>query len=239
MRVYEQDEYGLGQFKKLANKLQPNLFLIYYIIFLIDIIKKTFNKKFIDLYIDRPGGVAGLDENNKLPLGKIFPNINNPQNKVTIEMKSDKVNNCEFIIVSNFRETRVYRCDILKYHTFYLKDSNMDDGKIKEFHLLLKKDNLIVDNGKSNFDTLLGSVENIQELKTDLDKKKKIQDKFYVQYKKIRKKILKNVKAVDVDKIINILDAMILLFFIRDRDASFQKKKSMTNLNQIKLHVEA
>lgn len=66
----------------------------------------------------------------------------NKDNRTPVEQAFGYASNvgskCEWVIISNFRKTRLYRFgNESKYHEFYLEELVSNDEKIKEFHCLL------------------------------------------------------------------------------------------------------
>jgi hypothetical protein len=89
--------------------------------------------------------------------------------------------NCEFVIVSNFLETRIYKAgDESKCHVFKLEELANDEAKIKEFFFLLSKGRLFTSKPNSSV---------VHELIETEDKGKEIEKEFYTHYKNLREQI--------------------------------------------------
>ncbi|MBP2202124.1 hypothetical protein J3E07_001565 [Methanococcus voltae] len=143
-------------------------------------------------------------------------------NRTPIEQAFDYANksgkNCKWVIVSNFKEIRLYDYDntrMEEYHLFNIKDLK-DENKFKEFYYLLCKDNLINESGKSNVENLFNET---------LKKQDEITDKFYNEYKKIRLNILKTLKEENseksefllLEKAQKLLDRFLFIYFAEDK----------------------
>ncbi|MCK9271954.1 BREX-1 system adenine-specific DNA-methyltransferase PglX [Candidatus Gracilibacteria bacterium] len=95
---------------------------------------------------------------------------------------------CDFIIVSNFIETRIYIDSYYDYESFTLEslaNPNNDYFEFKKFYYLLCKSNLITKSGDSNTKSLL-SVIRTQE--------KEITKKFYKDYSLLRLELLRDLR---------------------------------------------
>ncbi len=99
---------------------------------------------------------------------------------------------CEFVIVSNFKEIRLYKStEANKYHSFTIEELANDDNKIKEFHLLLANGNLFrVQHLKSPVHNIILDRE---------ENKEKIQEEFYNLYKQNRTKLKEHL--IEVNKL--------------------------------------
>jgi len=95
----------------------------------------------------------------------------------------------DFIIVSNFYETRLYIDSYYDYESFTLSDlvdSKDNYFNFKKFYYLFCKDNLISKKGESNTKSLL-SFTRTQE--------KEITKQFYKEYTALRKELFKDIVA--------------------------------------------
>lgn len=127
----------------------------------------------------------------------------------------------DFIIVSNFYETRLYIDSYYDYESFTLPDLvNPTDNyfNFRKFYYLLCKDNLISKKGESNTKSLL-SLTRIQE--------KEITKQFYKEYTILRKELFKDIvvnnpwfKKTELDFLLNktqkIIDRIIFVHFCED-----------------------
>lgn len=129
---------------------------------------------------------------------------------------------CDFIIVSNFYETRLYIDSYYDYESFTLTD--LADPKnnyfnFRKFYYLLNKDNLITKKGDSNTKSLLSLIR-IQE--------KEITKQFYKEYTVLRRELFKDIvannqiKKTDLDFVLSktqkIIDRIIFIHFCEDLD---------------------
>ena len=96
---------------------------------------------------------------------------------------------CDFIIVSNFYETRLYIDSYYDYEAWTLSDlvSPKDNYyNFRRFYYLLSKNNLIAQRGESNTKSLLSLIR-VQE--------KEITKQFYREYTILRKELFKDIVA--------------------------------------------
>ncbi|MDD2565212.1 MAG: TaqI-like C-terminal specificity domain-containing protein [Candidatus Gracilibacteria bacterium] len=130
-------------------------------------------------------------------------------------------NECDFIIVSNFYETRLYIDSYYDYESFTLSD--LVDPKnnyfnFRKFYYLLGKENLITKSGDSNTKSLLSLIR-IRE--------KEITKDFYKEYTNLRKELFKDIvvnnpgfKKSELDFLLNktqkIIDRIIFIHFCED-----------------------
>lgn len=130
-------------------------------------------------------------------------------------------NECDFIIVSNFYETRLYIDSYYDYESFTLSDLvNPTDNyfNFRKFYYLLCKDNLISKKGESNTKSLLSLIR---------IKEKEITKQFYKEYTILRKELFKDIvannpwfKKTELDFLLNktqkIIDRIIFVHFCED-----------------------
>lgn len=93
---------------------------------------------------------------------------------------------CPFVIVSNFEEFRLYNDNQLDYESWTLNeliDSKDNYLAFKEWFYLLKAENFVIKNNQSKTEALLTNVRQQQE---------KISTEFYIEYKKARLSLLKD-----------------------------------------------
>ncbi|MBN1617867.1 N-6 DNA methylase, partial [Candidatus Dojkabacteria bacterium] len=127
-----------------------------------------------------------------------------------------KFDRCKWIIVSNFREIRLYskarseqfveKFDILELHK---------EDEFKRFYYLLNKENLLAKEGKS-------PVEDLAE--KSLEQEEDISKKFYADYKNARERLFKHLlrynKGLDKETLFRkahkILDRLIFILFCED-----------------------
>lgn len=127
----------------------------------------------------------------------------------------------DFIIVSNFYETRLYIDSYYDYESFTLPDLvNPTDNyfNFRKFYYLLCKDNLISKKGESNTKSLLSLIR---------IKEKEITKQFYKEYTILRKELFKDIvvnnpwfKKTELDFLLNktqkIIDRIIFVHFCED-----------------------
>ncbi len=127
---------------------------------------------------------------------------------------------CEFVIVSNFYETRLYIDSYYDFEVWTLSDLiNPKDNyyNFRKFYYLLCKENLITQKWDSNTKSLL-SIIRTQE--------KEITKKFYKDYSLLRKELFKDIvwnnhiKKSELDLVLNktqkIIDRIIFIHFCED-----------------------
>lgn len=119
--------------------------------------------------------------------------------------------NCQWVIVSNYKEIRLYRSnDMMEYQSFFLKNLR-DDLEFKKFIYIL------------SFNALVGTKTKkakTQELSEEYQKNQaEIEKKFYNEYKNIRLHIFENMKknnpAVNenilIEKVQKLLDRFLFI----------------------------
>lgn len=134
---------------------------------------------------------------------------------------------CQWVIVSNFKEIRLYRSNsMLDYQVFYLENLK-DDLEFKKFVYLLSFESLVgVGNEKSKS---LKLSEEYQKEQIEIEKK------FYNLYKQIRIDIFENIRNnnkdiseyIILEKVQKLLDRFLFICFCEDKSLlprnSFQK----------------
>ncbi len=178
----------------------------------------------------KPDGVLGyLTTENKdirvvIELKDAYTNLDHKQNRkndnrTPVEQAFSYVSKsggkCKWVIVSNFVEIRLYPAnDSSVYQSFSVADLIKEEN-LKEFYVLLAKDNLFIPTGESKIDELL-------KLKIEADET--ITKEFYNVYKTLRSQLFKHIKennpAVDESIILTksqkILDRIIFICFCED-----------------------
>lgn len=127
-----------------------------------------------------------------------------------------KFDRCKWIIVSNFREIRLYNKARSEqfYEKFDVLDLHNEDG-FKKFYFLLQKDNLIAKEGDSPIDDLA---------KKSTDQEEDISKKFYSDYKEVRTALYNHLSKGNQDldkktlfeKSQKILDRIVFILFCED-----------------------
>lgn len=129
---------------------------------------------------------------------------------------STKYDGCNWIIVSNFKEIRLYHKN--KTQEYYEKFNILElheDQEFKRFYFTLCKENLIAKNISSTVDILADST---SEAEQDITKK------FYKEYREIRLKLIDHIvtnhpnisKEVILEKAQKLLDRFIFTLFCED-----------------------
>lgn len=125
--------------------------------------------------------------------------------------------NCQWVIVSNYKEIRLYRAnDMTEYQVFFLKDLR-DDLEFKKFIYVLSFFAL-VGTDKRKAKTLELS-EEYQKNQSEIEKK------FYNEYKEIRLKIFENIRKnnptvnenILIEKVQKLLDRFLFICFCEDK----------------------
>ncbi|ALF09542.1 Eco57I restriction-modification methylase domain-containing protein [Parageobacillus thermoglucosidasius] len=127
-----------------------------------------------------------------------------------------KMKKCQWVIVSNFKEIRLYHSSTMtEYERFLMKELAEDAEQFKKFYFLLNRNHLIERDGKSKIDLLYENNEKEQE---------KITNTFYQKYKNIRRELYTHIKnnnpEVDeltvFEKTQKLLDRFIFVCFCED-----------------------
>lgn len=129
---------------------------------------------------------------------------------------------CDFVIVSNFIETRLFYDNYSDYEVWTLADlvNPKDDYyNFRKFYFLLCRENLIARRGESTTKKLLSEIRIEQET---------ITKKFYKEYSELRKELFKDIiknnsfKRTELDIALNktqkIIDRLIFIHFCEDKD---------------------
>ncbi len=97
---------------------------------------------------------------------------------------------CEFVIVSNFKEIRLYKAtDSSKYHSFFIADLACNQNKLNEFHFLLAKDRLFTKQHQQS---------PVHKIIVDREEEKeRIQEDFYNLYKHNRTRLKQHLIEVN------------------------------------------
>jgi hypothetical protein len=128
--------------------------------------------------------------------------------------------NCEFVIVSNFIETRLYLAgDQSRAHVFFLKDLAENKEKQKEFHFLLAKNRLF------SLTQKLSPTHNLNKTPSG----KEIEEEFYAHYKNLRQDIWQDLIKLNTNpkfsknfylyKAQKLIDRIIFIRFCRENGA--------------------
>lgn len=149
--------------------------------------------------------------------------------------------NCQWVIVSNYKEIRLYRSnDMTEYQVFFLEKLK-DDLEFKKFIYIL------------SFDALVGTEEKKAktiELSEEYQKKQaEIEKKFYNEYKNIRLHIFENMRKnkpaenenTIIEKVQKLLDRFLFICFCEDKGLlpnnifhkTLEKGKKIENIFEI------
>jgi hypothetical protein len=126
--------------------------------------------------------------------------------------------NCKWVIVSNFKEIRLYNyvnTRMEEYHLFDIAELKNED-KFKEFYYLLNFENLISKTGDSKTEKLCSETVTHQ---------KDITKKFYTEYKNIRLNLFETLKSENpekeeiflLEKTQKLLDRFLFVYFAEDK----------------------
>ncbi|MDD4319353.1 MAG: N-6 DNA methylase [Candidatus Peribacteraceae bacterium] len=126
--------------------------------------------------------------------------------------------NCGFVIVTNFREIRLYRDTMHDYERFTLEelaDPKDDYRSFRKFYYLFSADHFIAESGKSVTEELLAAIRIEQE---------QITKEFYNEYRDLRLQLIGNIRQNNsslsfdsiVEKAQKILDRMVFIVFCED-----------------------
>ena len=118
------------------------------------------------------------DKDNRTPVEQAFGYVS-------------KYQGVEFVIVSNFKEIRLYKANYQgSYHSFLIQDLAEDLAKQKEFYFLLAKDRLFTKSRDQSPTQNINQTNNFEE----------IEKRFYAHYKALRQEIWDNLVALNKDK---------------------------------------
>lgn len=129
---------------------------------------------------------------------------------------ANKIDSCKWVIVSNFKEIRLYsKFRSEEYYESFKLEELEDPARFREFFYLLNRDNLISEAGDSVIDQLL-----IQSTKRAKD----ITDEFYEAYSAGRKRLYEDLVEVNpgvdptvlLEKTQKILDRLVFVCFCED-----------------------
>ncbi|MBI1833898.1 MAG: N-6 DNA methylase [Candidatus Andersenbacteria bacterium] len=125
---------------------------------------------------------------------------------------------CDFVLVTNFYEMRIYRDNQLDYEEFTLKD--LVDPKdnyyqFRKFYYLLCRQNFIAKTGQSNTERILSAIRIEEE---------EISKKFYTQYRQLRHELISNIQknnpdkpaTLAIEKAQKIIDRIVFVSFCED-----------------------
>ena len=161
----------------------------------------------------------------------------NTKNLDTVEKQAfeykDKIENVEWVIISNILELRLYHSSAggrLKYESFELSKLQNDTEEIKKFQFLLSKEKLFTKENNQS------STYNLFHLSKK--REKEIENKFYEQYSQIRMEIFEDLKKSNIKKDKNlllsktqkILDRFIFICFVEQYEII--SEKTISNIDK-------
>lgn len=125
---------------------------------------------------------------------------------------------CDFVLVTNFYEMRLYRDNQLDYEVFTLGDLvNPENNyyQFRKFYYLLCRQNFIAKTGQSNTERILSAIRIEEE---------EISKKFYTEYRQLRRELISNIQKNNPDKSANlaiekaqkIIDRIVFVSFCED-----------------------
>ena len=170
------------------------------------------DKKDIHAVIELKDGKTNLDlkqssrKDNRTPVEQAFD----------YATKSGK--NCKWVIVSNFKEIRLYNYTNTRMEEYHLFDISKlrDDEKFKEFYYILNFNNLINKNGESETEKLCSET---------VIREKEITKKFYNEIKNIRINLFETLKKENpnideltlFEKTQKLIDRFLFVYFAEDK----------------------
>ncbi len=123
--------------------------------------------------------------------------------------------NCNWVILSNYREIRLYNSKDSGEYELFLIEKLADENELKKFLFLMSAENLISKNKESLIDALY---------RKNQDSEKEITEKFYMDYKKFRLNLFNHIKSNNTginellmfEKTQKLLDRFIFICFCED-----------------------
>lgn len=129
---------------------------------------------------------------------------------------ANKQDSCKWIIVSNFKEIRLYsKYRSMEYYESFKLEELKDPVKLRQFYYLLSRENLISEAGNSVVDDLFAQ---------STDASKDISERFYQQYRDRRRNLFEDLVDANpthgptllLEKAQKILDRLIFVCFCED-----------------------
>ncbi|MDX9881690.1 MAG: TaqI-like C-terminal specificity domain-containing protein [Prolixibacteraceae bacterium] len=172
------------------------------------------------------GTTVVFDVRAVIELKDAFTDLDKPQNRQSdkrtpveqvFSYSSKAGGNCKWVIVSNFKEIRLYHAsDQSRYENFFLYDLLLPDN-LKRFFFLLQKERLISKKSESLVDVLYRERQEAEQI---------ISRQFYNQYKNLRIELLGHLKQNNpgkdelslLNKSQKILDRFIFVCFCEDKN---------------------
>src|SRR6056297_113008 len=145
-----------------------------------------------------------------------------------------KFDHCDWIIISNFREIRLYHKSRTSEYYEVINFLELHQPEIyKRFYFLFNKENLLEKNRNGLLDQLVKDTSHEEE---------QITQQFYKTYSQIRYSLYEHLKQhnseveakVLIEKAQKIIDRMIFIFFCEDRINMLPKDISQTTYNRAK-----
>ncbi len=142
---------------------------------------------------------------------------------------SSKFDRCDWIIVSNFKEIRLYNKDRGQGYYESFEILKLDDEKeFKRFYFCLSKQNLLDENRNSLLDNLVKDTSKNEE---------EITKEFYKNYKNLRKFLFEHIcehnpnidKKCLLEKTQKLLDRLVFFFFFEDSNISLLPPFTLKN----------
>lgn len=129
---------------------------------------------------------------------------------------ANKQDSCKWIVVSNFKEIRLYsKYRSMEYYESFKLEELKDPVKLRQFYYLFARENLISEVGNSVVDDLFDQ---------STDASKDISERFYQQYRDRRRNLFEDLVSVNpthgptllLEKAQKILDRLIFVCFCED-----------------------
>lgn len=168
------------------------------------------NKKNVSVVIELKDAVTDLDQKQKSRENKLSP----VEQAFSYAPKFGS--KCKWIIVSNFKEIRLYNAsNSLSYETFIISDLG-DEEEFKKFYYLLNAENLISKTSKSQIDQIYEKL---------IEQEKNISKEFYQEYKKARVELFSGLvennieinQFLLIEKTQKLMDRLIFIYFCEDQ----------------------
>lgn len=136
---------------------------------------------------------------------------------------------CKWIIVSNFKEIRLYsKTSSIDYYESFKLDELTDPEKFRQFYFLFARENLIAETGNSPVDELLAETS---------EHSKDITERFYQNHRTLRQNLFQDLvetnpsvgQSILLEKAQKILDRFIFVCFCEDASVRLLPSKTIKN----------
>lgn len=136
---------------------------------------------------------------------------------------------CKWIVVSNFKEIRLYsKTSSIDYYESFKLEELTEPKKFREFYFLFARENLIAETGNSPVDELLAETS---------EHSKDITERFYQKYRTLRQNLFQDLVKTNpavgpsllLEKAQKILDRFIFVCFCEDASVRLLPSKTIKN----------